>query len=59
MHAVKTDEFSRRNRWRNTPKNVVIVHGLPPATILPNASPFVLKVETYLRLAKIPYQVRN
>lgn len=46
-----------RNRWNNTPKDVVIVHGFAPSPTLPNISPFIIKVETYLRLAKIPYAV--
>lgn len=39
------------------PKDVVLVHALPRGRLAPNISPFVLRLETYLRLAKIPYQV--
>ncbi|CAL8096534.1 unnamed protein product [Orchesella dallaii] len=43
-------------RWKHTPKDVVILHQIPPAVAAPNASPFALKLETYLRMAKIPYE---
>lgn len=39
------------------PKDVVLVHAFPKGRFAPNVSPFVLRLETYLRLAKIPYQV--
>jgi len=41
-----------RARWNNTPKDVVIVHGFPRGRKTPNASPWILKVETYCRMAK-------
>jgi len=44
-------------RWTNTPKDVIIVHRFPSASTLPNASPFVIKLETYLRMTKIPYEI--
>lgn len=46
-----------RSRWSNTPKDVVVLHGFPEGVTCPNISPFVLKLETYLRMAKIPYEV--
>jgi glutathione S-transferase len=44
-------------RWNNTPKDTVILHGMYGGKHLPTASPFVLKLETYLRMANIPYEV--
>jgi hypothetical protein len=43
--------------WRNTPKDVVIIHGFPASKNAPNPSPFVLKLLTYLRMENIPYEV--
>ncbi|XP_042867423.1 uncharacterized protein LOC122250153 [Penaeus japonicus] len=47
---------NRRRKWEDVPKDVVLVHTLPKGRLAPNVSPFVLKLETYLRLAN-PYQV--
>ena len=41
---------------KSVPDNVVLLYSFPRATFAPNASPFVLKMETYLRMAKIPYE---
>jgi len=40
-----------------SPKDVVTVHRFPSGKTIPNPSPFVLKVETYLRMAKVPYEI--
>ena len=39
------------------PDDVVLVHSFPRTSFAPSASPFVLKLETYLRMAKIPYEI--
>ncbi|OWF53863.1 failed axon connections homolog [Mizuhopecten yessoensis] len=52
----------RRNRKSNEskslpyPKDVVILHQGSRAPYAPSLSPFAVKLETYLRVAKIPYQ---
>lgn len=35
---------------------MITLHQFEPALGLPNASPFCMKVETYLRMAQLPYQ---
>lgn len=45
----------RRKRWAKIGKDVVVLHGFPRGRFTPNTSPFVIKLETYLRLAKITY----
>jgi len=37
------------------PKDVVVMHGLNRTSRVPSLSPFVLKLETFLRMTKIPY----
>lgn len=41
------------------PKDVVILHQFPRGLNLPSISPFALKLETYLRMAEINYQVTS
>lgn len=38
---------------------MIKLHQFPPAYGLPNASPFCMKLETYLRMAGLPYQTVN
>ena len=37
---------------------MIILHQFPPAFDLPNASPFCMKLELYLRMAGLPYRNR-
>ena len=37
---------------------MITLHQFPPALGLPNASPFCLKLELYLRMAGLPYRNR-
>ncbi|XP_071545191.1 failed axon connections homolog [Panulirus ornatus] len=46
---------SRRKKWATAGRDVVVLHGFPRERFSPGTSPYVLKLETYLRLAKIPY----
>jgi hypothetical protein len=39
------------------PKGVVVLHQFPRGYKVPSISPFALKLETYLRMADITYQV--
>jgi len=39
------------------PENTVLVHCFEPGKTIPNLSPFVLKLLTYLRMTGIPYQI--
>ncbi|XP_071545471.1 failed axon connections homolog [Panulirus ornatus] len=43
--------------WAKAGKDMVVLHCLPRGRITPHLSPFVMKLETYLRLAKIPYKL--
>jgi len=47
----KLDRFSADK----CPKDVVVMHGLNRTSRVPSLSPFVLKLETFLRMTKIPY----
>ncbi|KAK7067236.1 hypothetical protein SK128_002944 [Halocaridina rubra] len=48
---------SRRRKWNAVGKDVVVVHTFPRAKCIPNLSPFALKLETYLRMADIKYEL--
>jgi hypothetical protein len=43
----------------NYPDDVVILHQFPRGLNAPSPSPFALKLETWLRMADIKYQVRG
>ncbi|XP_042863715.1 failed axon connections homolog [Penaeus japonicus] len=47
----------RRRRWNGAGKDVVVLHIFSRGYTCPSLSPFVIKLETYLRMADIPYQV--
>jgi len=54
------DKISKQRmikRWSKTTQDVVVLHCLPTAKNSPNGSPFVVKLETYLKMANIPYEV--
>ena len=51
--------FICRKKWANVEKDKVILHQLSRGSVTPSPSPFVLKLETYLRMANIPYKVLN
>ena len=55
--VVAIRKYRRYKKRQAYPKDVVILHQFPPGLRAPSASPFVLKLETWLRMAKIEYQV--
>lgn len=59
--AVKLASYikrqNRRKRWNSVGKDVVVLHCFPRGRFCPNLSPFVVKLETYLRMAEIPYEL--
>lgn len=44
-----------RKKWNAAGKDVVVLHQVKRAKFTPSISPFPTKLETYLRLASIPY----
>lgn len=52
--AADKVEVQEEKKEEGPPK--VILHQFPPATNLPSLSPFCLKLETFLRMNKIPYE---
>jgi hypothetical protein len=44
-------------RWNKSPKDKVIIHSVWRGKQMPSISPYALKLETYLKLAKIPYEL--
>lgn len=53
----KITNWRRKKAWEAAPKGVVVLHCLPPGVFAPSLSPFVLKVMTFLRYAKLPHQL--
>jgi hypothetical protein len=49
----------KAKKVRAYPKNVVILHQFPRGKFTPSASPFALKLETWLRMADVKYQVKE
>ncbi|XP_029637837.1 failed axon connections homolog [Octopus sinensis] len=47
----------RQKKKKIYPENVIILHQFPRIREAPNISPFAIKLETFLRMAKLPYQV--
>ncbi|XP_076047865.1 failed axon connections homolog isoform X1 [Oratosquilla oratoria] len=47
----------RRKKWNSAEKDLVILHTIPRGRYCPNLSPFVVKLETYLRMADIKYEI--
>jgi len=44
-----------RKKWDEAGKNVVVLHQFPRPGVIPNLSPFPIKLETFLRAMKIEY----
>ena len=47
-----------REKWNNAGKDVVVLHQFWRGKFCPSLSPFVMKVETFLRMHNIKYEVR-
>lgn len=52
----KKKRAAARLEWDSAGQDVVVLHGFPRAHVLPTISPFVLKLETYLRITGIKYK---
>ncbi|XP_061185655.1 failed axon connections homolog isoform X2 [Saccostrea echinata] len=46
----------KRKIKKSYPRDTVIHHTIPRGPFAPSLTPFALKLETYLRMAKVPYQ---
>lgn len=55
--AYYIKRYQRRKKWNDVGQDIVVLHMFPRGRFCPNLSPFVLKLETYLRMAEVPYQV--
>ena len=51
------EEARLKQKWASVPEGTAVLHQYPRTLTCPTPSPFVLKLETYLRMAKIPYVV--
>jgi len=48
--------YRREQKKQSYPKNKIVLHQLPRGLRAPSASPYCLKLETWIRLAKLDYQ---
>ncbi|XP_066979167.1 failed axon connections homolog [Macrobrachium rosenbergii] len=59
--ALKIREVIKRRQrrldWANAGRDVVILHGLGRGVYTPSASPYVMKLATYLRMANIEHKM--
>lgn len=57
---IKYYLYRKRKALRQSyPKDIVILHQFPDGFRAPSASPFCLKIETWLRMVDIKYQVNS
>lgn len=54
---IKIITIISRLKWSKVGQDKVILHQFNKGGVTPSPSPFVLKLETYLRMAGIPYEV--
>jgi len=47
---------SKWERWNHLPKDKIVMHAVQRGGTIPHGSPFVVKLETFMRMAKIPYE---
>ncbi len=50
-------QWKKKKNSKTFPRDVVILHQFPRGLRCPSPSPFALKLETYIRMAGIPYKV--
>lgn len=50
---------NRKKKDKVYPKDTIILHQFPRGYKAPSGSPFVLKLETWIRMAGLPYQVNK
>jgi hypothetical protein len=58
--SILTSWYKKRKRIerrKSYSKDMVVLHQYPRGLRAPNLSPFAVKLETWLRMADIPYQV--
>lgn len=57
MYHVQWSLFVCREAKKYHPRDTVIHHQMGRGPYAPSMTPFAVKLETYLRMARIPYQV--
>ncbi|KAK3851649.1 hypothetical protein Pcinc_041719 [Petrolisthes cinctipes] len=61
VSAIKINSYitkkKRRNKWNNAGRDVVVLHMFQRGKYAPSVSPYVIKLEMYLRMSDIQYQI--